>query len=134
MGSGLQTSFWEDPWLRSFLLKFKFPGFFSNSLHKEGLVGEIWEVINRVFTRDFRWRRSFFLKEFSILEEFPALLIDVILTLDIYEGIWMHSSDGGFSVASIYLVQGGVCRHIWLFYHYRVIFFHLFVVGLHLRS
>lgn len=108
MWSGLQTSFWEDPWLRNIPLKSKYPDLFSNSLKLERLVIEIWDVINAVLTWVFRWKRSFFLRELSVLKEFHVLLRDVILTLDRDKFIWKHSRNDTFQWLLFTLSSGRV--------------------------
>lgn len=91
VGSDLHTCFWEDHGLGSIPLKHKYPSLFSNYLKPERLAGEIREVINMVLTCDFRWRISFFLREFPVILEFHVLLRDVILTLDKDKLIWKNS-------------------------------------------
>lgn len=63
VGTGFQTSFWEDPWLGRTLFKVIFPCLFSISQVQKETVSEVGRWVDERLVWDLMWRKSFFIRE-----------------------------------------------------------------------
>lgn len=75
-GSGLHTSFWDEPWVESIPLKIMSHRLFIISKPRDRIVGGVDARENDVMVWDLKWQRSFFVHElewianlFSIIQE-----------------------------------------------------------------
>lgn len=103
MGTGFQTSFWEDSWLGT-PLKVRLSGLFSISQVQKETISEVERWKDGRFVLDFRWRRSFFIREEPLVSTFSWSSESFSLVGESDRWIWSHYKDGIFSMTSPYQV------------------------------
>jgi hypothetical protein len=100
IGNGLLTRFWRDVWIGGEPLCLKFPRLFSVSMQQDICVGDWWKEEEGRW--DFIWRRNLFQWEVESVNLLLGLLVNVSLTRDHDDWVWILNPDVGFSVKSAY--------------------------------
>lgn len=115
VGNGLNTSFWNDPWIRGRCLRERYPRLFSISTQKEAKVGEVGVVSDQGIDWVLTWRRHLFMWEEEVLLSLKEDL--EVSRLSSSEDVWRWKLEdsGAFSVKSAYANLEGLvlCEDVW---------------------
>ncbi|XP_057791320.1 uncharacterized protein LOC131008461 [Salvia miltiorrhiza] len=99
----MNTSFWEEVWVGSVPLKFRFPRLFKLSEDKKGRVGKFGKWEGGVWAWELRWRRGLRGREVSYFNQLTEVISDVVPCLGKKNGWrWKAAKDVTFSTSSAY--------------------------------
>jgi len=126
VGSGEKIKFWEDELLTNRQLKTRYERLYNNSELKDKYIGSCGSWTIEGWEWKFSWRRDWFEWEKSMVEDFMAIISQVILQQEVDDiRIWIDSPSYTFTVKSAYnrLVKhntGGVVKVFELLWNLKV--------------